>query len=60
MNIIKKSIFVTCLLFVLSISTNAQVGIGTTSPNISAQLDVTSTTKGFLPPRVALTATNSA
>lgn len=28
------------------------VGIGTTSPSASAALDVTSTTKGFLPPRV--------
>ena len=31
---------------------NAQVGIGTTSPNASAVLDVTSTTQGFLPPRM--------
>ncbi len=30
----------------------AQVGIGTTSPNTSAALDVESTTKGFLPPRM--------
>ena len=28
------------------------VGIGTTSPNASALLDITSTTKGFLPPRM--------
>lgn len=28
------------------------VGIGTTTPAASAQLDVTSTTKGFLPPRM--------
>lgn len=28
------------------------VGIGTTAPNASAALDVTSTTKGFLPPRL--------
>ena len=31
---------------------NAQVGIGTTSPNASAVLDVTSTTQGLLPPRM--------
>jgi hypothetical protein len=31
---------------------NAQVGIGTTTPNASAELDVTSTTKGLLPPRM--------
>ncbi|GGE45278.1 hypothetical protein GCM10010832_26510 [Psychroflexus planctonicus] len=33
-------------------TTNAQVGIGTTSPDASAQLEVQSTTKGFLPPRM--------
>lgn len=33
----------------------AQVGIGTNTPNASAQLEVNSTSKGFLPPRVALT-----
>lgn len=32
--------------------TNAQVGVGTNSPNVSAQLDVSSTSKGFLPPRM--------
>jgi hypothetical protein len=37
---------------------NAQTGIGTTTPNASAKLDVTATDKGFLPPRVALTANN--
>ena len=39
---------------------NAQTGIGTTTPNASAKLEVYSTDKGFLPPRVALTATNVA
>jgi len=39
---------------------NAQTGIGTTTPNASAKLDVTATDKGFLPPRVALTASNAA
>ena len=38
----------------------AQVGIGTANPNASAQLEVNSTTKGFLPPRVSLTGTNVA
>jgi hypothetical protein len=36
------------------------VGIGTTTPDSSALLDVHSNNKGFLPPRVALTATNIA
>ena len=39
---------------------NAQTGIGTTTPNASAKLAVTATDKGFLPPRVALTASNAA
>jgi hypothetical protein len=34
---------------------NAQTGIGTTTPEASAKLDVYSTNKGFLPPRVTLT-----
>lgn len=36
------------------------IGIGTYSPDASAQLDITATNKGFLFPRVALTATNVA
>ncbi|MCR5889265.1 tail fiber domain-containing protein [Hymenobacter sp. J193] len=36
----------------LSISNGGSVGIGTSTPNASAQLDVTATNKGFLPPRV--------
>jgi hypothetical protein len=38
----------------------AQTGIGTTTPDASAKLDVSSTNKGFLPPRIALTALISA
>lgn len=34
----------------------SQVGVGTTTPN--GALDVSSTTNGFVPPRVSLTATN--
>jgi hypothetical protein len=34
---------------------NGQIGIGTSSPDASAALEVASTNKGFLPPRVALT-----
>ena len=37
---------------------NAQTGIGTTTPSASAKLEVAATDKGFLPPRVALTAAN--
>jgi hypothetical protein len=49
------------LLFLLfSTSLFAQTGIGTTTPEASAKLDVTSSNKGFLPPRIALTAINVA
>ena len=39
-------------LLLVSVISFAQVGIGTTAPNSSAALDVTSTTKGLLPPRM--------
>jgi hypothetical protein len=51
----KKLIII--LLFIYS-GSYAQTGIGTSTPNASAKLEVASTTQGFLPPRVALTATN--
>jgi hypothetical protein len=38
---------------------NAQVGIGTSSPEASAKLDITSASKGFLLPRVTLSQRNS-
>ena len=44
-----------CLIFTtifISTISLAQVGIGTTSPNASAKLDITSTTQGLLPPRM--------
>ena len=43
----------------MRIESDGDVGIGTT-PDISAKLDVSSTSKGFLAPRVALTTTNAA
>jgi hypothetical protein len=52
----KKILF----LILISVSVFAQTGIGTTTPDASAKLEVASSNKGFLPPRVALTATNSA
>ncbi|MEZ4917093.1 MAG: hypothetical protein R2836_08940 [Chitinophagales bacterium] len=50
-------------LFILTLCFKASaqnVGIGTATPDASAKLDVTATDKGFLPPRVNLTATNVA
>ena len=54
-----KPIMVLALLVLLNQRVFAQTGIGTTTPNASAKLDVVATDKGFLPPRVALTATNA-
>lgn len=54
---IKKLFLFVGILF--SAQMQAQTGIGTNTPNASAKLEVASTDKGFLPPRVALTATNA-
>jgi hypothetical protein len=43
------------LLLMVSWTAIGQTGIGTTTPDASAKLDVYSTNKGFLPPRVTLT-----
>ena len=51
-----------CLIFAtifISTISLAQVGIGTNSPNASAKLDITSTTQGFLPPRMTSTQRNA-
>ncbi len=53
-----KQLLISALL-VITFSANAQVGVGTTTPAASAQLDVTSTTKGFLPPRMDSTQRNA-
>jgi hypothetical protein len=39
-------------LLLATISSQAQIGIGTTTPNASAQLDITSTIRGLLMPRM--------
>jgi hypothetical protein len=44
------------LIFIISsIFVNAQTGIGTSTPDASAKLEVNSSNKGFLPPRVTFT-----
>ena len=48
----KKLIFLLPIFVLLQLCLYAQVGIGTATPNASAQLEVSSTTKGFLPPRM--------
>jgi trimeric autotransporter adhesin len=53
----KKNIFSLLALFVFTITQAQNVGIGTTTPNASAQLEVRATNKGLLIPRVNLTST---
>lgn len=53
----KKVLFIITTLLI-GANMTAQVGVGTTTP--AGALDVNSTTNGFIPPRVALTATNVA
>lgn len=43
------------IFFIIPFLSLAQVGIGTSNPDASAILDVTSTNKGFLPPRMTET-----
>lgn len=55
----KKSIYISILALLFTSSlTFGQVGIGTETPDASAALDVVATSKGFLAPQIALTATN--
>lgn len=49
----KKGILLV-VIAIFSSKVHAQVGIGTSTPASSAQLEVSSTTKGFLPPRMTL------
>jgi hypothetical protein len=55
----KKTFIIIGFLWVTS-NSDAQTGIGTSTPDASAKLEIASSNKGFLPPRVALTATNAA
>lgn len=52
-----RGISILLFLFINITAGIAQTGIGTTSPNPSAKLEVYSTNKGFLPPRITLTST---
>jgi hypothetical protein len=48
----KHKKLVVLFIVLLSFSVNAQIGIGTVTPNASSVLDVTSTTQGMLTPRM--------
>jgi len=47
------------ILLITPLFSTAQVGIGTTTPNTDAELDIVSTTRGLLLPRVSLTNTTN-
>ena len=55
-----KIVFILMLLVTGKYLEAQSVGIGTTSPNASAQLDVSSNSKGMLVPRIALTGASTA
>jgi hypothetical protein len=56
----KKLLFLLPIFVLLQLCLYAQnVGIGTATPAVSAQLDVSSTTKGFLPPRMTYAERNA-
>lgn len=57
--LIPIKIVLALLISIMSLTTVAQVGIGTTSPDASSMLDIQSTTKGILIPRM-LTAQRTA
>jgi len=48
----KKQFYTIAALLIMGVTANAQVGIGTTTPDASSMLDITSTSKGFLAPRL--------
>ena len=53
----KKQVVVFFALLITGFSSFAQIGIGTSTPNASAKLQVDASDKGFLPPRVTLAST---
>jgi hypothetical protein len=57
--ILSNRIFrISCIAILLSSAAVAQVGVNTTTPNPSAALDINSSDKGIMLPKVALTGTN--
>lgn len=51
--------FLLLFFFLVTFIGNAQIGIGTTTPNASSILDITSTTKGMLTPRMTTVLRNA-
>lgn len=59
MTIMKYLFFAIIINLFIIFNVSAQTGIGTTTPDASAKLDVSSTNKGFLPPRMTNTQRNA-
>lgn len=55
-----KHVFLSLLALQISVMVHAQIGIGTSTPDGSAKLQIDASSKGFLPPRVALQGTDDA
>ncbi|MCW5520247.1 choice-of-anchor J domain-containing protein [Aureitalea sp. L0-47] len=55
---INPIVLISCYLFFCFTTVSAQVGVNTTTPNNSSALDISSTNKGFLMTKVALTGTD--
>lgn len=55
----KKQVCLVLLITICCIARAQNVGIGTTTPNASAQLDISSTTKGILVPRMSTVQRNA-
>ncbi len=51
----KKRVLPLAIMYLLGNATYAQIGVGTVEPHPSAQMEVVSSTKGILIPRIALT-----
>ena len=58
-NTLRNNKIVLSLFFLITLTGNAQIGIGTITPNASSILDVTSTTKGLLTPRMTTAQRNA-
>ena len=54
-----KKVLLCAAFIAASFTSIAQVGVGTTTPDASAALEIESTTKGFLPPRMDTAARNA-
>jgi hypothetical protein len=54
-----KKLILSFAFIAMSIVSYAQVGIGTTDPDATSALEIKSSTKGFLPPRLSITQANA-